>query len=96
MFIASTSLLFPLTKSNPSNSKGTEGEWHFFPGFFLINISRKNMQNQAVLKEPQPQNSLQANRGRVPNFPQVPVEASGSLVLSTVGLCADENHVIPI
>lgn len=45
LFIASPSLLFPLTKSNLASSEGTEEEWRVprIPGSFWMNISRRNM-----------------------------------------------------
>lgn len=52
------------------------------------------MQNQAVLEVPQPEICLWASRGGVHDFPQAPVDASSSLLLSIVGLYADKNHVI--
>lgn len=63
--------------------------------FFLNKYLKKEHAESGVKNATATELFVSQQRGRVPNFPQVPVEASGSLVLFIVGLCADENRVTP-
>lgn len=56
--------------------------------FFLNTYLKKERAESDGVRSATATELFVSQRRRVPNFPQVPVEASGSLLLSIVGLCA--------